>query len=85
MKLEKAKKLLKILILAMLIVAVVVMMAESVAPVGFLLCIGLLAAVVVVHILYIRCPHCGEHLGRDWGEFCPHCGKKLRKENTDNL
>jgi len=84
-KLEKAEKLLKILILAMLIVAVVVMMADSMALPGFILCIGLLAAIVVVYLLYIRCPHCGEHLGRDRGEFCPHCGKKLRKENTDNL
>ena len=85
MKLDKAKKLLMILFLAMLIVAVVVMAADAMALPGFILCIGLLAAIVVVHILYIRCPHCGEHLGRDWGEFCPHCGKKLQEENTDNL
>ena len=85
MKLEKAEKLMYILIIAMIIVAAVIMAAESVAFIGFLLCIGLLAAVVVVYILYIRCPHCGEHLGRDRGEFCPHCGKKLREENTDNL
>ena len=52
MKLEKAEKLLYILIIAMIIVAAVIMAAESVAFIGFLLCIGLLAAVVVVYILY---------------------------------
>ena len=35
--------------------------------------------------ILFRCPHCGEHLGRDRGGFCPHCGKKLREESTDNL
>ena len=77
MKLEKAEKLMYILIIAMILVGAVIMAAESVAFIGFLLCIGLLAAILVVYILYIRCPHCGEHLGRDRGEFCPHCGKKI--------
>ena len=80
MKLEQAEKLLYILLLAMICLAAVVMAAESVAPLAFVLCIGLLAAIVVVYLLYIRCPHCGEHLGRDRGEFCPHCGKKLREQ-----
>lgn len=84
MKLEKAEKLLYILLIAMIVVAAVIMAAEAVALPGFILCIGLLAAIFMVYILYIRCPHCGEHLGRDRGEFCPHCGKKLRENTTEN-
>ena len=85
MKLEKAEKLLHVLLLAMICLAVVVMLAEAVALPVFILCMVLLAAIFVVYLLYIRCPPCGEHLGRDRGEFCPHCGKKLRQQNTDNL
>ncbi|MBP0963494.1 MAG: hypothetical protein J6Q99_04285 [Oscillospiraceae bacterium] len=84
MKLEKAEKLLYVLLVAMICLAVVVMLAEAVALPVFILCMVLLAAIFVVYLLYIRCPHCGEHLGRDRGEFCPHCGKKLRQQNTDN-
>ena len=85
MKLEQAEKLLMILILAMICCAAVFMAAESAAIPVFILVIGLLVAIFVVYLLFIRCPHCGEHLGRDRGEFCPHCGKKLRQQNTDNL
>ena len=41
---------------------------------GGLLCFIL---VVLVDLLFKRCPHCGKHLGRDTGIFCPHCKKKL--------
>ena len=81
MKLEKAEKLMYIPIIAMILVGAVIMAAESVAVFGVVLGMGLLLAILVIYLLYIRCPHCGEHLGRDRGEFCPHCGKKLR-ENT---
>ena len=84
MKLEKAEKLLNILLALMLAIAVVIMAAEAVAVPGFIVCIGLLAAIFVIFLLFIRCPHCGEHLGRDRGEFCPHCGKKLREQKADN-
>ena len=84
MKLEMAEKLMLFLIIAMILVGAVIMAAESVAVFGFVLCMGLLLAILVIHLLYIRCPHCGEHLGRDRGEFCPHCGKKLRKNTPEN-
>lgn len=84
MKLEKAEKLMYILIIAMILVGAVIMAAESVAVFGFVLCMGLLLAILVIYLLYIRCPHCGEHLGRDRGEFCPHCGKKLRENTPEN-
>ena len=84
MKLEKAEKLMYILISAMILVGAVITAAESVAVFGFVLCMGLLLAILVIYLLYIRCPHCGEHLGRDRGEFCPHCGKKLRENTPEN-
>ncbi len=38
------------------------------------LAIGL--AGTVIWLVFGRCPHCGEHLGRNLSEHCPHCGKK---------
>ncbi|MBQ8851914.1 MAG: zinc ribbon domain-containing protein [Oscillibacter sp.] len=35
------------------------------------------AALVGVILLFWRCPHCGEHLGRDVSRYCTHCGKEL--------
>lgn len=44
--------------------------------------ISLLAALVVfagllLHMRLIRCPHCGEWVGKHPGEHCKHCGKEL--------
>lgn len=30
----------------------------------------------VIWVVFIRCPHCGAHLGREVGKHCPHCGKE---------
>ena len=30
----------------------------------------------VIRVVFIRCPHCGAHLGREVGKHCPHCGKE---------
>ena len=27
--------------------------------------------------LFLRCPGCGQWLGRTPGAYCPHCGEKL--------
>lgn len=41
----------------------------------------LLAAMLYVMVMFWRCPHCGEHLGRiDNAKFCKHCGKELDEE-----
>ena len=32
---------------------------------------------LIPHILFNRCPHCGEHLDRSNGDFCPYCGKRI--------
>ncbi len=37
----------------------------------------LAVAAVAVSLVWWRCPYCGEHLGRDVGEYCSHCGRRL--------
>jgi len=29
------------------------------------------------HTKFMRCPHCGEHLGKSKAANCPHCGKQI--------
>lgn len=29
-------------------------------------------AAIVIHLLFYRCPYCGEHLGRNSGSCCPN-------------
>lgn len=40
----------------------------------FYLALAACAAVLVVDIIFHRCPHCGKHLGRGSVTYCPHCG-----------
>ena len=56
--------------------AALLLIALSSAFRSYLLFMGGLL-VVLVDLLFKRCPHCGKHLGRDTGIFCPHCKKKL--------
>ena len=30
---------------------------------------------VILHYAWVRCPHCGSHLGRVYGPKCPFCGR----------
>lgn len=32
---------------------------------------------VLLHVLWMRCPHCGRHLDRNNGRYCQHCGKEI--------
>ena len=32
---------------------------------------------LIPHILFNRCPHCGEHLDRSNGDFCSFFGKRI--------
>ena len=42
----------------------------------------LLAAGLVLDVVWIRCPHCGTWLGKYPGEYCSSCGEKIPwKEN----
>ena len=34
---------------------------------------------VIHHVIFYRCPHCGEFLDRSTGEFCSNCGKKVNE------
>lgn len=36
-----------------------------------------MAGSIIADYLYVRCPYCFKHLGRDLGEYCPHCGKEI--------
>ena len=38
---------------------------------------GILAADIIFHMIFFRCPHCGRYLFRNSGEFCQYCGKSL--------
>lgn len=40
------------------------------------LLLGAACVMALVWTLFIRCPHCKAHLGREVGRYCPHCGKK---------
>lgn len=32
---------------------------------------------IALHFYWMRCPHCGEHLDRNYGQYCQYCGKKI--------
>ena len=36
-----------------------------------------IGAGLILHIKWVRCPHCGAWVGKYPGEFCKNCGKKL--------
>ena len=40
------------------------------------LLLGAGCVTAVIWVVFIRCPHCGAHLGREVGSHCPHCGKE---------
>lgn len=75
MDLKKTKKTINILAGIYLFFAIWLAVAPS------LLCmiplILLTVAIIAVNIRYWRCPHCGQHLGRDVGRYCTHCGEEL--------
>ena len=78
MKISKVRHIILILgtlvFLSLIIVGLFQMLAFL--WVSVILCVALL----VFNLMFWRCPHCGEHLGRDVPTFCPHCGAKLEDE-----
>ena len=50
--------------------------------IGLLLLVGGFIALFVLALLWNRCPHCGETLGRlsMFATHCPFCGKPFSKE-----
>lgn len=41
--------------------------------------IALLAVIAgfLLYLYWMRCPHCGMHLDRNYGQYCQHCGKEI--------
>ncbi len=71
------KKNLLVIIAAVLAVRVVLagglLDNDLVKPVG----VVLVVSVLVLEIIFFRCPSCGRWLGRSFrpGKHCPHCGE----------
>lgn len=75
MDLKQAEKAMNILAGILLFFMVWFVVAPSLLC--FIPIVLLAAAIIVVNTRYWRCPHCGEHLGRDVKRFCTHCGEEL--------
>ncbi len=43
-----------------------------------IVCMALIFAGLIQHMIFFRCPSCGGHLGRGLPNYCPHCGEKLK-------
>ena len=75
MNLKQTKLTVYGLIIGIILCALLIEFTKNVA---FAMLALLLAVVlVVVNLLFWRCPHCGEYLGRDVGRFCTYCGEEL--------
>lgn len=48
---------------------------------GVILGLALIIIGMIWHILFVRCPHCGNHLSlrRAIPRYCPWCGKRIDK------
>jgi ABC-type maltose transport system permease subunit len=34
---------------------------------------------IILHYVFVRCPHCDSYLGRIYGPRCPFCGREYDK------
>lgn len=81
MNLKKTKEILYGLLAAMLIFVAICYGKGWFAVWSFAITVILLAAYIVIWMIFWVCPHCGQHLGRmDGGKFCQHCGGQLYDE-----
>ena len=37
---------------------------------------------IILHYAWVRCPHCGSHLGRVYGTKCPFCGNDTNRTES---
>lgn len=72
MTLRQKHRLLPVLYMIGLIVLLMATIIESVLP-G----VVLLVAVLILNLMWMRCPKCGKWLGRDPGNFCKTCGAQI--------
>ena len=77
MKLTLRKK--RYIIMAVGIVSLLVLVLSELSDVDWLVFLGLLGITVmcVLAFIWLRCPHCGEWLGKYPGDYCKNCGEKL--------
>ena len=75
MNLKKTRKVILSLFVAIFVTGMAAGILESM--VFAVITLGLCVALVAVSLTFWRCPHCGEYLGRNVGQYCTHCGKKL--------
>ena len=73
MNVRKAQKLRN----ALLLIGIVIMLAAYIYEP--LMIVGIIVAFscLIPHFLFNKCPHCGNQLGRNEGNYCQHCGKSL--------
>ena len=51
-------------------------------PVLTILGCFVIVAGLLLHVKLVRCPHCGEWVGKYPGEYCKQCGKELSRDET---
>lgn len=63
---------------AALIVGTIIGCYGSLIDYGEMLIAGCVLMILglIFHLIFLRCPHCGRHLGRDHGPYCQYCGKE---------
>ena len=44
-----------------------------------ILSVVIISSGLILHFVFVRCPHCGSYLGRIMGSKCPFCGKNIEK------
>ena len=75
MSLKKVKHLIYALSAACALMIILIGITKSVVFLWLMLVFAV--AGIAVNLAWWRCPHCGEHLGRDVSQYCTHCGKRL--------
>lgn len=76
MNLRNVRRLTAALAAAIILSALPVAIGDFRVPFLILMTV-LTVALMVVLVVFWRCPHCGKQLGRDVPKYCPHCGKRL--------
>ncbi len=46
--------------------------------IALIVCVGSLMIIIIIRILFWRCPYCEKYIGRDLGKYCRNCGKELK-------
>lgn len=73
MSIKNARKLRNTLLLSGLLIMLLGYLYEPLLVVGAVLALSCL----VPDFMFNKCPHCGEHLGRNEDAFCQHCGGRV--------